>query len=105
MRAATWHGPRDVRVEEKEEPTLASDRDAIVRVTTASICGTDLHVYRGELTVVPGTVLGHEFMTDDGKSAQGRITLSTGEVTWSPSSRRPRALPSSRWSWSAGPSP
>jgi threonine dehydrogenase-like Zn-dependent dehydrogenase len=62
MRAARWYGPRDVRVEEKEESALVSERDAIVRVTTASICGTDLHVYRGELTVVPGTVLGHEFM-------------------------------------------
>lgn len=62
MRAAAWYGPGDVRVEEREEPRLVSERDAIVRVTTASICGTDLHVYRGELTVVPGTVLGHEFM-------------------------------------------
>lgn len=62
MKALRWHGPYDVRVEEVEEPVLRNEGDAIIRTTAAAICGTDLHIYRGELAVVPGDVIGHEFM-------------------------------------------
>ncbi|MEN3047331.1 MAG: alcohol dehydrogenase catalytic domain-containing protein [Candidatus Caldarchaeales archaeon] len=62
MRAARWYGPGDIRVEEVERPRLRSETDALVRPTSACICGTDLHLYRGELTSVPGSVMGHEFM-------------------------------------------
>ncbi|GBC70768.1 Alcohol dehydrogenase [Candidatus Calditenuaceae archaeon HR02] len=62
MRAVKWYGPFDLRVEEAPEPTIRLNEDALVRPTAAAICGTDLHVYTGALTVVPGGVLGHEFM-------------------------------------------
>ncbi|MEM4199416.1 MAG: alcohol dehydrogenase catalytic domain-containing protein, partial [Nitrososphaerota archaeon] len=62
MRAVRWYGPHDLRVEEVAEPTLKTDEDAIVRPTMAAICGTDLNVYKGILTLVPGSVVGHEFM-------------------------------------------
>lgn len=63
MKAAVWHGPRDIRIDDVPEPTLKNDTDAIVRVTTGAICGTDLHAYHGEVPgFEPGIVMGHEFM-------------------------------------------
>ncbi len=63
MRATVYHGPRDVRVEEVPDATLTAPTDAIVRVTHACICGSDLWPYRGELEIYgrPGRT-GHEFM-------------------------------------------
>ncbi|HEX2506677.1 MAG TPA: zinc-dependent alcohol dehydrogenase [Miltoncostaeaceae bacterium] len=63
MRAVTWHGRRDVRVEEVPDPTIREPTDAIVRITTTGLCGSDLHLYEvmgpflGE-----GDILGHEPM-------------------------------------------
>jgi threonine dehydrogenase-like Zn-dependent dehydrogenase len=63
MKAVTWHGKRDVRVEEVPDPILKEPTDAIIRVTTTNICGSDLHLYEllgpfmGE-----GDILGHEPM-------------------------------------------
>lgn len=63
MRAAVWNGPREIEVRELDAPSLLRPTDAIVRVSLAAICGTDLHAYRGEVDgVSPGTVLGHEFV-------------------------------------------
>jgi alcohol dehydrogenase len=60
MKAAIFHGPRDVRVESVPDPGLNSPTDALVRITAAAICGSDLHAYHGRMPVVPGFVLGHE---------------------------------------------
>jgi threonine dehydrogenase-like Zn-dependent dehydrogenase len=63
MRALTWHGTKDVRVETVEDPEIINPRDAIVRITSTAICGSDLHLYDGVIPgVKPGDVLGHEFM-------------------------------------------
>jgi len=62
MKAVKWYGAYDVRVEETSDPELKTEKDAIIRPTLATICGTDLHIYRGELTIVPGGTIGHEFM-------------------------------------------
>lgn len=63
MRATVYHGPRDVRVEDVPDATLREPTDALVRVTHACICGSDLWPYRGELEIYgrPGRT-GHEFM-------------------------------------------
>lgn len=62
MKAAVYRAPGEVRVQDLPVPRPLRPRDAIVRVTRAAICGTDLHPYRGELPGFPaGTVLGHEF--------------------------------------------
>ncbi|KAA9135483.1 zinc-dependent alcohol dehydrogenase [Microbacterium caowuchunii] len=58
MRAMTYRGPYKVRVEEKPEPTIEHPNDAIVRVTRAAICGSDLHLYHG---LMPDTRIGHTF--------------------------------------------
>ena len=60
MKATVFHGPRDVRVESVADPRLVSPTDALVRITTAAICGSDLHVYEARSPVIPGFTLGHE---------------------------------------------
>lgn len=63
MRALTWHGRHDVRVETVPDPEIVNPRDAIIRVTSTAICGSDLHLYDGYIpTLRSGDVLGHEFM-------------------------------------------
>jgi alcohol dehydrogenase len=61
MKALVYHGPGKRAWEERPRPTIASATDAIVRITTATICGTDLHILKGDVpTVTPGRILGHE---------------------------------------------
>jgi threonine dehydrogenase-like Zn-dependent dehydrogenase len=63
MKALAYHGPHDVRVDSVPDPVLHEPDDILVRVTATAICGTDLHLYRGKVPeVLPGDVLGHEFM-------------------------------------------
>lgn len=63
MRAVTWQGHASVRVDEVPEPSILDPRDAIIRVTRAAICGSDLHLYSGFVpTMLKGDVLGHESM-------------------------------------------
>ncbi|MBX7535042.1 glutathione-dependent formaldehyde dehydrogenase [Qipengyuania sp. GH1] len=63
MRALTWHGTHDVRVDTVPDPEIINPRDAILKITSTAICGSDLHLYDGVIPgVVPGDVLGHEFM-------------------------------------------
>ena len=59
MRATVFHGPNDIRVEEIERPRPGPG-EALLRVTLTTICGTDLHILRGEYPVRPGLVIGHE---------------------------------------------
>ncbi len=59
MRANVFHGPNDIRVEEVPRP-IASAGEAVIRITLTTICGTDLHILRGEYQVKPGLVIGHE---------------------------------------------
>src|SRR4051812_14863861 len=58
MRAMVYRGPYKVRVEEKDSPPIEHPNDAIVRVTRAAICGSDLHLYHG---MMPDTRIGHTF--------------------------------------------
>jgi threonine dehydrogenase-like Zn-dependent dehydrogenase len=63
MRAVCWNGKNDVRVETVPDPEILNPRDAIVRVTSAAICGSDLHLYDGYIpTMQKGDIMGHEFM-------------------------------------------
>lgn len=61
MKALVYHGPGQKALEEHPRPTLVSPTDAIVRITRTTICGTDLHILKGDVpTCTPGRVLGHE---------------------------------------------
>ena len=61
MKAVVFHGVGDIRLDDVPEPEIQEPTDAIVRITTSAICGTDLHMIRGTFTgMKPGTILGHE---------------------------------------------
>ncbi|HWH09218.1 MAG TPA: alcohol dehydrogenase catalytic domain-containing protein, partial [Candidatus Thermoplasmatota archaeon] len=62
MKAVRYHKPKDVRVDDVEEPRIEHPRDAVLRVTSTAICGSDLHVYNGLLPQLREMTLGHEFM-------------------------------------------
>lgn len=62
MRAVIYNGPRDVSVENVPDARIEKPTDALVRITTTNICGSDLHMYDGRTDVKPGQVLGHENM-------------------------------------------
>lgn len=62
MKAAVYHGARDIRLEDVSDPTIATRGDAIVRISRAAICGSDLWFYRGVSQPEPGSRTGHEFV-------------------------------------------
>jgi threonine dehydrogenase-like Zn-dependent dehydrogenase len=63
MRANCWMGKTDLKVKDVPDPKILNDRDAIVRITSTAICGSDLHLYNGFIpTMRKGDILGHEFM-------------------------------------------
>lgn len=63
MKAVCWMRPNSVAVQDVPDPAILNERDAILRVTKAAICGSDLHLYDGYIPgMMPGDVLGHEFM-------------------------------------------
>ncbi|UYY58935.1 zinc-dependent alcohol dehydrogenase [Sphingomonas sp. S2-65] len=63
MRALTWHGKHDVRMETVPDPEILNPRDAIIKITSTAICGSDLHLYDAYIpTLQKGDILGHEFM-------------------------------------------
>jgi len=63
MKAVCWYGKNDVRVDSVRDPEIVNSRDAIVKISTTAICGSDLHLYDGYIpTMQKGDILGHEFM-------------------------------------------
>ena len=63
MKATCWMGPRRMEVREVPDPTILNKRDAIVKISSTAICGSDLHLYNGFLPMMePGDIMGHEFM-------------------------------------------
>ena len=63
MKALTWHGKNDVRIDNVKDPVIEDPKDVILKVTTCAICGSDLHLLDGYMpTMESGDILGHEFM-------------------------------------------
>jgi threonine dehydrogenase-like Zn-dependent dehydrogenase len=80
MRALTWHGKHDVRVETVPDPKIVNPRDAIIKVTSTAICGSDLHLYDHTIpTMKAGDVLGHEFMGEIVEVGRGNAGLKVGQ--------------------------
>ena len=80
MKATCWHGKRDVRVEQVPDPTILNPRDAIIKVSSTAICGSDLHLYNGVVpTMQQGDILGHEFMGEVVALGSGVGNLTVGE--------------------------
>ena len=79
MKAITWHGKHDVRCDTVDDPQIVNPRDAIIRITSTAICGSDLHLYDGYIPgMQKGDVLGHEFMGEVVEVGP-KSTLKTGQ--------------------------
>jgi threonine dehydrogenase-like Zn-dependent dehydrogenase len=80
MRATVWSGRNTVQVENVPDPKILNDRDAIVKITSTAICGSDLHLYDGYVpTMKRGDILGHEFMGEIVETGRGVSNLKIGD--------------------------
>jgi threonine dehydrogenase-like Zn-dependent dehydrogenase len=80
MKAVCWEGTNDIRVERVPDPSILNPRDAIVRVTSTAICGSDLHLMDGFIpTMQAGDILGHEFMGEVVEVGRGVRNLRRGD--------------------------
>jgi threonine dehydrogenase-like Zn-dependent dehydrogenase len=80
MKANVWAGRNSVEVQSVPDPRILNDRDAIVRITSTAICGSDLHIYDGYIpTVKHGDILGHEFMGEVVEVGKGVTNLAVGD--------------------------
>jgi threonine dehydrogenase-like Zn-dependent dehydrogenase len=80
MRANCWMGKRKVEVQRVPDPKILNSQDAIVRVTSTAICGSDLHLYNGFIpTMERGDILGHEFMGEVVEVGRGVKNLKIGD--------------------------
>ncbi|MDV3241249.1 MAG: glutathione-dependent formaldehyde dehydrogenase [Methylocaldum sp.] len=80
MKANCWYGKNDLRVEQVPDPEILNPRDAIVKITSTAICGSDLHLYDGFIPAMEkGDILGHEFMGEVVDVGQGVKNLKVGD--------------------------
>ena len=80
MRALCWHGKGDIRYDTVPDPQIEHPRDAIIKVTTCAICGSDLHLYDGFMPgMVSGDVVGHEFMGEVVEVGNDNKALKVGD--------------------------
>ena len=80
MRANVWSGRNTVQVENVPDPKILNERDAIVKITSTAICGSDLHLYDGYIpTMEKGDILGHEFMGEVVDLGPGVKNLKVGD--------------------------
>ncbi len=80
MKANCWYGKHKLRVDEVPDPIILNPRDAIVKITSTAICGSDLHLYDGFIpTMEPGDILGHEFMGEVVELGSGVKNLKVGD--------------------------
>jgi threonine dehydrogenase-like Zn-dependent dehydrogenase len=80
MRALVWHGKEDIRCDSIPDPEIEHPRDAIVKVTSCAICGSDLHLFHNFIPAMkPGDVLGHEFMGEVVEVGKETRTLKVGD--------------------------
>lgn len=80
MKAVCWRGTKDVQVEDVAEPAVLNPRDAVVRITSTAICGSDLHLYDGYMpTMEKGDILGHEPMGEVVEVGKGVTNLKVGD--------------------------
>lgn len=80
MRATVWHGKKDVRVDNVPDPQILNPRDAIVKITSTAICGSDLHLYNGFVPgMEKGDILGHEFMGEIVELGKAVTNLKIGD--------------------------
>ena len=80
MRATVWSGRNKVAVENVPDPKILNDHDAIVKISSTAICGSDLHLYDGYIPAMrKGDILGHEFMGEVVETGRGVSNLKAGD--------------------------
>jgi len=79
MKAVVYKGPGKVRVEEVNDPKIVHPGDAIIRLTSSAICGSDLHMYEGRTAVKPGSILGHEPLGVVEKTGDAVVSVKKGD--------------------------
>src|SRR6478609_3155795 len=80
MRALCWHGKSDIRCDIVPDPRSEEPRDAIVRITSCAICGSDLHLYDGFMPgMMDGDIMGHEFMGEVVEVGRDNKKLKVGD--------------------------
>jgi threonine dehydrogenase-like Zn-dependent dehydrogenase len=80
MRALCWHGKKDIRCDNVPDPRIEEPRDAIVKVTSCAICGSDLHLFDGFMPGMEhGDIMGHEFMGEVVEVGSGNKKLKVGD--------------------------
>jgi threonine dehydrogenase-like Zn-dependent dehydrogenase len=80
MKAVCWMGKREMDVQEVDDPIILNPGDAIVRITSTAICGSDLHLYNGYMpTMEKGDIMGHEFMGEVVEVGRGVKKLKVGD--------------------------
>ncbi|MEQ9620182.1 MAG: alcohol dehydrogenase [Deltaproteobacteria bacterium] len=84
MKAAVYHGLKDVRVEDVPDPVIKEPSDVIVKITKGGICGSDLHIYRGHFELNEGDTLGHEFVGRVEEVGSGVKSLKKGDKVIGP---------------------
>src|SRR5581483_9188003 len=80
MRANCWYGKHEMRVETVPDPKILNSNDAILRVTSTAICGSELHLYNGYVpTMQQGDIMGHEFMGEVVETGKSVRNLKVGD--------------------------
>jgi 2-desacetyl-2-hydroxyethyl bacteriochlorophyllide A dehydrogenase len=79
MRAVTFQAPKEVRVDERPEPELQAQDDAIIKIDATGVCGSDLHIYHGRVQIEPGFTIGHEFVGTVLESGEGVTRVAPGD--------------------------
>jgi glutathione-independent formaldehyde dehydrogenase len=79
VKAVVYHGPRNVSVEQVDDPRIEAPTDVLVKITSTAICGSDLHMYEGRTDVEPGTVFGHENMGTVVEVGSGVVSVKEGD--------------------------
>jgi 2-desacetyl-2-hydroxyethyl bacteriochlorophyllide A dehydrogenase len=79
MRAVTFQAPGEVAVEDRPEPELLDQADAIVRIEATGVCGSDLHIYHGRVQIEPGFTIGHEYVGTVIAAGEGVERVAVGD--------------------------
>jgi threonine dehydrogenase-like Zn-dependent dehydrogenase len=96
MRAVCWQGANKVGVDTVPDPKIINPRDAVIKITSTAICGSDLHLYDGFIpTMEQGDILGHEFMGEVVEVGSEVKRIKVGDIASSIHSRSPAVTVSS----------
>jgi glutathione-independent formaldehyde dehydrogenase len=84
MRALVYHGPKSVSVDEVADAKIERPTDALIKITTTKICGSDLHMYEGRTDVEEGNILGHENVGEVIEVGDGVDRVKVGDMVCLP---------------------